>query len=561
MQMSTENASHVNGSRLCYDSHDASRRRLVQWRKQKPLAPHFFDMPKEFCKTPFYCQKKLRLIQKTFKKNVTNTLRATGMEVAAHFYLHKVDRRLSASLRKKVANLGALETVKEPLDWKLEPQCIFCVAEASDKKTHAAFPALVNLPNGLSTGRFEIPRMDGSFLLDEDKPTDLSVPKKPRAAKEYNDSPSKPKNNVLCHRQYEIPGEANTDVSVRQKGVVAVKNSPLFGEEKDSRKHSKQHRKTPCREPKSKGKSNLQAGNSVQMTEEKMTAEVSDKTKKGAHTAQDGQRATKKEPARELKRAASKDLTSALKQIINRHISEKSKAERKNDDQDLNGSSNASRNKRGRYRRYDKGDLDEALKAVKNGDMTVHRAGHLFGIPHSTLEYKIKERNMLSKRTPDREKRSSIQVDDHTSSSSPLPPTTATPSTSHTPVTPAIKSESSSPSTALPTLSPIFLQIPSLSPFSWNPSMDSIIPNLSFGFNPTFLPSAFCRNIFGTTPFFTPSPSTSLPFRPWICHTTIKTPPIKTEMASAEVELLGPPKDHLSNDAPLNLIKCSPKSS
>ena len=46
--------------------------------------------------------------------------------------------------------------------------------------------------------------------------------------------------------------------------------------------------------------------------------------------------------------------------------------------------------------RYDKGDLEEALKAVRNGDMTVHRAGHFFGIPHSTLEYKIKERNIIA---------------------------------------------------------------------------------------------------------------------------------------------------------------------
>lgn len=82
-----------------------------------------------------------------------------------------------------------------------------------------------------------------------------------------------------------------------------------------------------------------------------MTAEVSDMGKEGADAARDGQGATKKEPARELKRAASKDLTSALKRIINRHISEKSKAELKNDDQDVNSSSNALRNKRGRYRR------------------------------------------------------------------------------------------------------------------------------------------------------------------------------------------------------------------
>jgi helix-turn-helix, Psq domain len=41
--------------------------------------------------------------------------------------------------------------------------------------------------------------------------------------------------------------------------------------------------------------------------------------------------------------------------------------------------------------------LEEALKVVRKGEMTVHRAGHFFGIPHSTLEYKIKEGNTVSK--------------------------------------------------------------------------------------------------------------------------------------------------------------------
>uniref|UniRef100_A0A0N4ZHI6 HTH psq-type domain-containing protein n=1 Tax=Parastrongyloides trichosuri TaxID=131310 RepID=A0A0N4ZHI6_PARTI len=54
-----------------------------------------------------------------------------------------------------------------------------------------------------------------------------------------------------------------------------------------------------------------------------------------------------------------------------------------------------SRPKRGQYRKYDKDALDEAVKSVRRGEMSVHRAGSFFGVPHSTLEYKVKERNLL----------------------------------------------------------------------------------------------------------------------------------------------------------------------
>uniref|UniRef100_A0A914WYX3 HTH psq-type domain-containing protein n=1 Tax=Plectus sambesii TaxID=2011161 RepID=A0A914WYX3_9BILA len=54
-----------------------------------------------------------------------------------------------------------------------------------------------------------------------------------------------------------------------------------------------------------------------------------------------------------------------------------------------------SRPKRGQYRRYDKDALDEAVKSVRRGEMSVHRAGSYYGVPHSTLEYKVKERNLL----------------------------------------------------------------------------------------------------------------------------------------------------------------------
>lgn len=34
------------------------------------------------------------------------------------------------------------------------------------------------------------------------------------------------------------------------------------------------------------------------------------------------------------------------------------------------------------------------MKSVRRGEMSVHRAGSYYGVPHSTLEYKVKERNL-----------------------------------------------------------------------------------------------------------------------------------------------------------------------
>uniref|UniRef100_A0A915CX65 HTH psq-type domain-containing protein n=1 Tax=Ditylenchus dipsaci TaxID=166011 RepID=A0A915CX65_9BILA len=53
------------------------------------------------------------------------------------------------------------------------------------------------------------------------------------------------------------------------------------------------------------------------------------------------------------------------------------------------------RPKRGQYRKYDKGALEKAVASVRSGEMSVHRAGSFYGVPHSTLEYKVKERNLL----------------------------------------------------------------------------------------------------------------------------------------------------------------------
>uniref|UniRef100_A0A0N5AGR1 HTH psq-type domain-containing protein n=1 Tax=Syphacia muris TaxID=451379 RepID=A0A0N5AGR1_9BILA len=46
------------------------------------------------------------------------------------------------------------------------------------------------------------------------------------------------------------------------------------------------------------------------------------------------------------------------------------------------------------FRKYEKKTLEEAVKSVRRGEMSVHRAGSYYGVPHSTLEYKVKERNL-----------------------------------------------------------------------------------------------------------------------------------------------------------------------
>ncbi|KAJ8000449.1 hypothetical protein DPEC_G00180240 [Dallia pectoralis] len=60
------------------------------------------------------------------------------------------------------------------------------------------------------------------------------------------------------------------------------------------------------------------------------------------------------------------------------------------------------RKKRGRYRQYDHDLLEEAITMVMDGRMSVSKAQVVYGIPHSTLEYKVKERNGTLKITPKR---------------------------------------------------------------------------------------------------------------------------------------------------------------
>ncbi|XP_066549466.1 ligand-dependent corepressor isoform X5 [Amia ocellicauda] len=58
------------------------------------------------------------------------------------------------------------------------------------------------------------------------------------------------------------------------------------------------------------------------------------------------------------------------------------------------------RKKRGRYRQYNSEILEEAISVVMNGKMSVSKAQNIYGIPHSTLEYKVKERLGTLKNPP-----------------------------------------------------------------------------------------------------------------------------------------------------------------
>lgn len=63
-----------------------------------------------------------------------------------------------------------------------------------------------------------------------------------------------------------------------------------------------------------------------------------------------------------------------------------------------NAAGKGTRPKRGKYRNYDRDSLIDAVKAVQRGEMSVHRAGSFYGVPHSTLEYKVKERHLMRPR-------------------------------------------------------------------------------------------------------------------------------------------------------------------
>ncbi|KAG8135731.1 hypothetical protein E2320_008727 [Naja naja] len=69
-------------------------------------------------------------------------------------------------------------------------------------------------------------------------------------------------------------------------------------------------------------------------------------------------------------------------------------------DQEGDPGSKQPRKKRGRYRQYNSEILEEAISVVMNGKMSVSKAQSIYGIPHSTLEYKVKERLGTLKNPP-----------------------------------------------------------------------------------------------------------------------------------------------------------------
>lgn len=80
------------------------------------------------------------------------------------------------------------------------------------------------------------------------------------------------------------------------------------------------------------------------------------------------------------------------------------------------------RPKRGKYRNYDRDSLVEAVKAVQRGEMSVHRAGSYYGVPHSTLEYKVKERHLMRPRKREPKSIDDLRVTNNSSSGQQMKP-------------------------------------------------------------------------------------------------------------------------------------------
>ncbi|CAG0914445.1 unnamed protein product [Notodromas monacha] len=105
--------------------------------------------------------------------------------------------------------------------------------------------------------------------------------------------------------------------------------------------------------------------------------------------------------------SANPGLELSLKDVIARTVTNRlskvgSGVEEKIDPSDPKSAARTTRPKRGKYRNYDQAsfveNLLEAVKAVQRGEMSVHRAGTFYGVPHSTLEYKVKERHLMRPR-------------------------------------------------------------------------------------------------------------------------------------------------------------------
>ncbi|XP_023654967.1 ligand-dependent nuclear receptor corepressor-like protein isoform X3 [Paramormyrops kingsleyae] len=82
------------------------------------------------------------------------------------------------------------------------------------------------------------------------------------------------------------------------------------------------------------------------------------------------------------------------------------------DAEDLDRRDKQPRKKRGRYRQYDHDILEEAITMVMSGKMSVSKAQGIYRVPHSTLEYKVKERSGTLKTPPKKKPRLSESLTD-----------------------------------------------------------------------------------------------------------------------------------------------------
>uniref|UniRef100_UPI0037E81F77 ligand-dependent nuclear receptor corepressor-like protein n=1 Tax=Semicossyphus pulcher TaxID=241346 RepID=UPI0037E81F77 len=82
------------------------------------------------------------------------------------------------------------------------------------------------------------------------------------------------------------------------------------------------------------------------------------------------------------------------------------------------------RKKRGRYRQYDHDLLEEAITMVMAGRMSVSKAQGVYGVPHSTLEYKVKERTGTLKNPPKKKSANLFSSNSNSSGSGTMPGST-----------------------------------------------------------------------------------------------------------------------------------------
>ncbi|XP_049958365.1 mushroom body large-type Kenyon cell-specific protein 1 [Schistocerca serialis cubense] len=110
----------------------------------------------------------------------------------------------------------------------------------------------------------------------------------------------------------------------------------------------------------------------------------------------------------------------------NTNVDDKNKTSPAGGKASSNSTGKGTRPKRGKYRNYDRDSLVEAVRAVQRGEMSVHRAGSYYGVPHSTLEYKVKERHLMRPRKREPKQQQSDEVKRKDESVTSIPRSTAT---------------------------------------------------------------------------------------------------------------------------------------